>query len=147
MFAPYWGRAVALALTLALAASGANAFAQTRTATKASDSGRPAFFVDWGVSGAPPGLTARPAPKKGQQPEYPSESVRRRETGTTSLQACISVDGHASDVHVTKSSGFTRLDDATVAWTKTAQFTPAAINGDPVNVCGFPFDYSWKLQD
>ena len=112
-----------------------------------NDSGRPAFFVDWGGgTQPPPGLTSKPVPRKGSIPEYPSDSVKRREEGTTALEVCITADGRLVDVHLTKSSGSPRLDNATIEWTRSAQFNPATVNGDAVNVCGYPLEYSWKLQ-
>ncbi len=50
------------------------------------------------------------------------------------------------DIRITQSSGFTRLDEATLAWSRAAKFNPARINGDPVNVCGYPLEYDWRLD-
>jgi TonB family protein len=111
------------------------------------DPGKPPFFVDWSISNSPPGLTARPSRAKSDSlPVYPVESARKGETGATSLTACVTTDGRLVDVKLAKSSGFPRLDDATIAWARSAKFNPATINGDPVNVCGFTLEYAWKLN-
>lgn len=129
--------------------SASPALSQSRKANRdiPADPGKPAFFVDWSVSNSPPGLTARPSRAKSDSlPVYPTESARKGETGSTSLTACVTVEGRLVDVKLARSSGFPRLDEATIAWARTAKFNPAAINGDPVNVCGFILEYTWKLN-
>jgi TonB family protein len=138
-----------LAVLAAGWAGAAAAEPQSRKGEKAvpADPGKPAFFVDWSVSNSPPGLTARPARAKSDNlPVYPAESARRGESGTTALTLCVTADGRLVDVKVARSSGFARLDEATVEWARTARFTPALINGDPVNICGYSLDYDWKLD-
>ncbi|MEP7210568.1 MAG: energy transducer TonB [Alphaproteobacteria bacterium] len=110
------------------------------------DTGKPAFFVDWAASNTPPGLTSRPSRAKSDSlPVYPTDSVRKGEAGVTALTICITTDGRLVDIKLAHSSGFARLDEATIAWARTARFNPATINGDPVNVCGYALEYAWKL--
>lgn len=134
--------AVALA-----AASVAGAQSRRTDRESPADPGKPAFFVDWAARGAPPGLTARPERAKSDAlPAYPAESARRKETGTTALTVCVTTEGRLVDVRLARSSGYARLDQAALAWARSAKFTPAAINGDPVNVCGYALDYAWRLD-
>ena len=107
---------------------------------------RPAFFVQWKSSGLP-GLTKRPAIDKSTAlPAYPAAAVRGNDQGTTSVDSCLTVDGRLVDVHITKSSGSKVLDDATLAWAKTAKYTPAEFNGEPFAICGYRFDYEWRVN-
>ncbi len=48
------------------------------------------------------------------QAVYPPESIKNKEEGTVSLEFTINADGSVSDVRVAKSSGYPRLDDASV---------------------------------
>jgi protein TonB len=144
-----WLGALALAALVAGPAGTASADAQSRKVDKVqpADPGKPAFFVDWSVSKSPPGLTARPARAKSDSlPVYPAESARRREAGTTALTLCVTTDGRLTDVKLARSSGYPRLDEATMEWARSARFTPALINGDPVNICGYSLEYTWKLE-
>ncbi|HVY90114.1 MAG TPA: energy transducer TonB [Hyphomonadaceae bacterium] len=110
-----------------------------------ANSERPAFFVQWKTGGMP-GLTARPSLAKGfKLPAYPETAIRQNAAGTTSLEVCVTTDGKLVDVHVSSSSGFPVLDDATVEWAKTAKYDPAKFNGEPFAVCGFHVDYVWKF--
>lgn len=110
------------------------------------NSDRPAFFVQWKQSGLP-GLTKRPAIDKSTAlPEYPAAAVRKEDEGVASVETCVTVDGRLVDTHIAKSSGSKTLDDATLAWAKTAKYTPAEFNGEPFAVCGYRFDYEWRVQ-
>lgn len=117
----------------------------TKPASPRANAGKPAYFVEWPASGAPPGMTERPSPGKNPAPVFPAESARRRESGRTILSVCVTTEGRLVDVRITQSSGFTRLDEATLAWTRSAKFNPGRINGDPVNICGYPLEYEWRL--
>ncbi len=111
-----------------------------------SNTGRPPFFVQWKNSGLP-GLTRRPAiDKETKLPEYPSAAIRNSETGTTTLESCLTVEGRLVDTHIVKSSGSTLLDEATLEWTKTAKYLPAEFNGEPFAICGYRFDYEWRFD-
>lgn len=106
---------------------------------------RPAFFVQWKPRGLP-GLTKRPKIDQNTPlPEYPAAAVRKEETGTTSLETCLTAEGQLVDIHIDKSSGSKTLDDATLAWAKTARYEPAEFNGEPFAICGYKFDYEWRV--
>ena len=47
-------------------------------------------------------------------PRYPVASARRREEGATQVLLHVDKSGHVSDVKITRSSGFRRLDEAAV---------------------------------
>jgi TonB family protein len=106
---------------------------------------RPEFFVQWKQSGLP-GLTKRPAIDKSTAlPEYPAAAVRNDDQGVTSVESCLTVDGRLVDTHIAQSSGSKVLDEATLAWAKTAKYTPAEFNGEPFAICGYRFDYEWRV--
>ncbi|SNR93347.1 MULTISPECIES: energy transducer TonB [unclassified Azospirillum] len=73
-----------------------------------------------------PAPAAPPAPPTGgklnvksvSKPEYPSQSIRLEEAGTTMMRLYCNEDGRISDAKVEKSSGFERLDNA---WMKEAK--------------------------
>jgi protein TonB len=81
------------------------------------------------------------------KPPYPPASVRAQEQGTTSLSVCVDERGRTSSVQVTKSSGYTRLDEAALAWMKQARFRPAKQSGSVRAVCGHQVAYQWDLED
>lgn len=110
------------------------------------DTERPAFFVLWKSSGLP-GLTKRPAIDKSTAlPQYPASAVRNEDQGTTSVESCLTVEGRLVDTQLLKSSGSKVLDEATLAWAKTAKYTPAEFNGEPFAICGYRFDYEWRVE-
>jgi protein TonB len=109
-------------------------------------SDKPAFFVQWTTN--LPGLTRRPVIDASvTPPKYPEVAARRNESGTTTLESCISVDGRMVDVRLTQSSGSVTLDSATLAWAQTARILPAEFNGQPMAVCGWRLDYEWRMTD
>jgi len=65
------------------------------------------------------------------EPEYPSASKRLREEGSVVVQVLIDERGMPNDVHVVKSSGFSRLDASAVSAVKRFRFHPTVINGRP----------------
>jgi TonB family protein len=135
-----------LAALALVGAAGAEPQSRKSDRDRPPDPGKPAFFVDWAASNSPPGLTARPSRAKSDSlPVYPAESVRKGEAGTTALTMCVTADGRLVDIKLARSSGFARLDEATIEWERGARFNPALINGDPVNVCGYSLEYAWKL--
>ena len=108
---------------------------------------RPAFFVQWKAGGMP-GLTQRPAlDRTSRLPEYPAASVRNREEGTTTIEACVTPEGKLVDAHVVKSSGFPVLDQATVEWAKGAKYKPAMFSNEAFAVCGYRLDWVWQFDE
>jgi protein TonB len=109
-------------------------------------SDRPAFFVQWKPE--MPGLTRRPRVDASTAlPVYPEDAVRNEETGVTTLESCVTVEGRMVDVKLARSSGSVTLDSATLAWAQTARFAPAEFNGEPMAVCGYRLDYEWRVQE
>ena len=107
---------------------------------------RPAFFLEW-KGGDLPGLTQKPAlDRQSELPEYPANSVRNREQGTTVLNACVTTDGRLVDVHLAKSSGYPRLDEATVEWAKRAKYKPAMFGEEALAVCNFRLEWVWQFR-
>ena len=65
---------------------------------------------------------------------YPPEAVAAHLEGTATLSMRIKADGNVADVAVANSSGQKILDDASVACVQTWKYTPAVLNGKPVDV-------------
>jgi protein TonB len=59
------------------------------------------------------------------KPAYPLFSRRRGEEGTVLLLVAVSAEGTASQVSLHRSSGFPRLDDATIGAVREWRFVPA----------------------
>lgn len=119
--------------------------AQPVSATTASTNAKPAFFVQWksdmtGMTRRPRIDTSTPLPK------YPESAVRSGDTGTTTLESCVTVDGRLADVKLAQSSGSVVLDSATLAWAQTAKIVPAEFNGEAMAVCGWRLDYQWRME-
>jgi protein TonB len=75
----------------------------------------------------------RPEPLAGQTPapRYPTQALRRGESGTVMVRAQIGPDGTANDVEVANSSGSRHLDRAAVDAVKRWRFRPAMRDGQP----------------
>jgi protein TonB len=102
------------------------------------------------VAPAPaPVAQSRSAPKllASDKPDYPSASRRNGEQGTTQLDVCVNANGRVSSVSVSKSSGYSRLDDAAAKWIRGERFAPAKVNGAAQDVCGHKVFYEWSLRD
>ena len=128
--------------------SGAQTPSAAATATGSPNtpqSDRPAFFVQWRAN--LPGLTSRPrVDASTAMPAYPPEAVKKEETGVTTLESCVTVEGRMVDVKLAKSSGSVSLDSATLAWAQTAKVAPAEFNGQPMAICGYRLDYEWRVN-
>ncbi|MBV6416507.1 MAG: hypothetical protein CMLOHMNK_01100 [Steroidobacteraceae bacterium] len=105
------------------------------------------------MAAPPPRAVVRTNPtldKRSQPTEdyYPPASKRAEEEGTTTVRACVGVDGRlASTPTVTRSSGHERLDEAAIKWTtRGARFRPATEDGKPVEHC-FQFNVRFKLTN
>jgi len=96
----------------------------------------------------PPPARVRPNPSKTYPADYPSMSIRNREQGEVALSMCINAKGEVSNVKVTKSSGFPRLDEASLKQVARLQFLPALdACGKPVAWCDPPYTMTmnWRL--
>jgi uncharacterized protein len=79
------------------------------------------------------------------KPEWPSDSLRREETGTVTLKFFIDTDGSVSDAVVAKSSGYESLDRAAVNGIRKCHFTPGMRDGKP-RPSWMIMQYRWSLQ-
>jgi len=81
----------------------------------------------------PGGPASRPEPIAGQTPapRYPSQSLRRGESGTVLVRAQIGPDGVPGSVEVANGSGSRYLDRAAVDAVKRWRFRPATQGGQP----------------
>lgn len=62
---------------------------------------------------------------------YPAASIRAEEEGVTTVEIYVTADGRVSDARVKTSSGFERLDEATLKYVKTWRMKPATRGGVP----------------
>lgn len=62
---------------------------------------------------------------KNPAPDYPSLSRRMREQGTVHLDVTVAPDGTAKQVKLSRSSGYTRLDEAALETVRRWRFVPA----------------------
>ncbi len=79
--------------------------------------------------------TSRPEPVPGQtpSPRYPTQALRRGESGTVNVRVEIGPDGVPAQVSVDGSSGSRYLDRAAVDAVRRWHFRPAMSNGQPVS--------------
>jgi protein TonB len=77
-------------------------------------------------------------------PEYPPESVRRREEGLVTLDVEVLPDGSVGDVKLLGDAGYHRLGEAAIeAMHRARKFDPATLGGLPVTghlILQFQFD-------
>lgn len=65
--------------------------------------------------------------------DYPKIAMLLNEEGNTDYHLTISKEGRVSGCRITRSSGFSRLDELTCRWiTRRARFDPALRGGEPV---------------
>lgn len=69
-------------------------------------------------------------------PRYPAEARRLKEEGTVVLLLTVGPDGRVADIHVSRSSGSNRLDNAALTAVKKWRWSPTLRNGQPVPVRG-----------
>ncbi len=79
-------------------------------------------------------------------PEYPRESIQLGETGSVVLNMLIDVDGAVLETKVFSSSGYPRLDEATVAALGKCRFIPKLGDGQPEQSWSY-IKFTWKLVD
>lgn len=109
----------------------------------------------------PPRVTPPPAPaitiartpapgRRFEKPDYPSASRRAGEAGEVRVSMCVGADGRISDVKLVKSSGFPRLDEATLKGLPKTRLDPAVgSDGKPMAMCNPPYQMTlvWNLED
>jgi len=67
------------------------------------------------------------------KPEYPEAARQQRQQGVVEVNVLVGADGRASEVSVSRSSGFTLLDQAAVQAVRRWIFEPARAGGLPVS--------------
>jgi protein TonB len=87
----------------------------------------------------------RPKLNAGAKPEYPPAALRAQESGTTTLNLCVSKAGSVTSASISGSSGSQTLDNAALTWIKRERFKPATENGQPIDVCDSQLSYVWQL--
>jgi len=78
-------------------------------------------------------------------PEYPPFAVRRHEQGTVSTSFHIATDGSVKDLSITKSSGYTDLDDWTLSCLQAFRYFPVKKDGVPVQI-DKAITMNWRLN-
>ena len=100
------------------------------------------FILDynWRIEGPPPTVADI------CQPEYPIESVRAQEQGKTTLRFEVDAGGGAQKIEIAQSSGFARLDEASIAALRRCRFKlpPAAASAPAPRT---QVEFIWRLED
>jgi periplasmic protein TonB len=77
------------------------------------------------------------------QPDYPTLSKRRGETGVAYVRFVVGLSGQIENIDLKKSSGYSRLDDAALAAMHDSSCKPYLEDGQPVRAAYTqPFDFS-----
>lgn len=141
-----------LAIAPSATAPSATAAAPTATATAAASANTTAS-TSGNAPAAPP---APPAPAKVEMPSsdadylnnpkpaYPAQSKRLLETGKVVVRVFIGTDGQASQASVKYSSGFDRLDQASLETALKWRYVPGKRDGVPQGMW-FDVPFHWQL--
>lgn len=79
-------------------------------------------------------------------PPYPRLSQSNNEEGTVLLRVLVKADGTAGAIEIKKSSGYPLLDKSASTTVQTWRFTPATVNGKPVDEW-YEVPIPFKLQN
>lgn len=105
------------------------------SAIQAVTNERPPAVVPPVMAPPPPPIAATKAgfdpkrPVRSNADFYPAASIRADEEGVTTVDIYIAEDGRVTDARVKMSSGFERLDEATLKYVKTWRMKPATRAG------------------
>ena len=80
-------------------------------------------------------------------PNYPLDAHSGWRDGWVLLNLCVNADGHVSDAIIARSSGAPEFEKATLAAAKDYQFSPATLNGVPVEHCGHQLLVRFRLEN
>lgn len=100
-----------------------------------------------------PAVTIAKNPSAGrvfEKPEYPPASLRAGEQGDVTVSVCVDERGRLSNPQIVKSSGFPRLDEATLKGLPRTRMEPAkGSDGKPIAYCDPPYVFTlqWKVED
>lgn len=75
------------------------------------------------------GSTAEPDYLNNPPPKYPNESRRRHEEGVVLISAAIDSSGRVKSLDISKSSGFSLLDESAISAVRNWKFKPARFAG------------------
>ena len=92
-------------------------------------------ILDVDLANLPPGIVAPKAitPHSVSAADYPTESIGLQETGSTALRFVVLEDGSIGTIQVLQTSGYQRLDDASIAMIQSRwRYVPAMNNGQPI---------------
>lgn len=78
---------------------------------------------------------------------YPPASLRAREEGVSTVVACVDARGKVAKTGLLTSSGFPRLDQASLTMMSALPMKAATLNGKAVAFCGYTFSVFWKMPD
>lgn len=97
---------------------------------------------------AAPGIVTQPSlPRRITKPEYPRRARQLNEEGITTMRVCIDARGRVSDATVTESSGYPRLDEASLVWARNLRgFTPKKIDGKEVDGGCVILPLEWVIE-
>lgn len=102
------------------------------------------------ISAGAPSITRKPEidPNRTTFPDYPPAARRAMETGSVGLSLCLRPDGRVVWVDIKRSSGFPRLDDASLRYAFSGMVLTPAIAGDSaVAVCGVEKMVDWTIVE
>lgn len=91
-------------------------------------------------------LEPTPQFPKCRKPDYPRESLRGLESGVSLIGFLIRTDGTAGDSVILSSSGSAPLDEAAQAAFFKCVFTPATLDGKPLETW-VEVAYVWSISD
>jgi protein TonB len=92
----------------------------------------------------PPSIDLKGSPRACREPEYPSASERLGEAGTTAISLLIGADGSVQQSKIDLTSGFKRLDEATVKAFSRCKFVVGTTDGKP-EASWFSMKYKWVV--
>ena len=92
----------------------------------------------------PPRIDLKNSPRACRQPQYPSVSERLGESGTTAISLLVSAEGEVQQSKILESSGYQRLDQATIRAFSRCKFIVGTVNGKP-EASWFSMRYMWVV--
>ena len=108
----------------------------------------PGPAVDTKPAAQPATITQPGLPKRLAKPDYPRRSRQLNEEGITTLRVCVDAKGRVAEAAVVESSGFDRLDEASLVWVRALKgFTPKKVNGSAVDGGCMVLPLEWDITN
>lgn len=86
-------------------------------------------------------------PERLEKPEYPRRSRQLNEEGITTMRVCVTAKGRVSDASLIESSGWDRLDEASLVWVRELRgFKPKKVDGKAVDGGCMILPLEWKIE-